>query len=267
MVESQVRSEYQGKVLTLRHLYCGDRLHFNADGEVTGSRPCGSWTTNGQVRIKDLHLAGNLLRIEARRLLLAYDASSNQFRDVFDVNRGEPLARSLGSFGKKKQWKKLSAMADMELELESGSAPQITDIQAVMRRVFASPEEDLADLTPDHWRSFIWKMEGKPPKNPLTSQQAFTKVGGDVRAPRTISTPDPSYTEVARQAGYQGTSVLWLIVDAEGKVRDLKVAKALGLGLDDQAVESVRTWKFEPAKRGGTPVAVQINVEVSFRLY
>ena len=39
------------------------------------------------------------------------------------------------------------------------------------------------------------------------------------------------------------------------------------MGLDQKAIEAVRNWKFEPAKNNGKPVAVQINVEVNFRLY
>jgi TonB family protein len=46
-----------------------------------------------------------------------------------------------------------------------------------------------------------------------------------------------------------------------------KVARSLGMGLDQKAIEAVRQWKFEPAMKDGRPVAVQINVEVNFRLY
>ena len=93
------------------------------------------------------------------------------------------------------------------------------------------------------------------------------KVGGGVSAPRGIYTPDPQYSDEARKAKYQGTVTLWLIVGADGRPRDVKVARSLGMGLDQKAVEAVRTWKFEPALKDGHPVAVQINVEVNFRLY
>jgi len=93
------------------------------------------------------------------------------------------------------------------------------------------------------------------------------RVGGGVSAPRAISTPDPEYSEEARKAKYQGTCVLWLIVGPDGHPRDIKVAITLGLGLDEKAIEAVKQWKFEPAMKDGRPVAVQINVEVSFRLY
>jgi TonB family protein len=93
------------------------------------------------------------------------------------------------------------------------------------------------------------------------------RVGGGVSAPRALDTPDPEYSEEARKAKYQGTVVLWLIVDAAGHPQQIKVARSLGMGLDQKAVEAVRKWRFEPAKKDGNPVAVQINVEVNFRLY
>jgi TonB family protein len=93
------------------------------------------------------------------------------------------------------------------------------------------------------------------------------KVGGGVSAPKVLFQPDPEYSEEARKAKYQGTCVLWLIVGPDGKPRDIKVARNLGMGLDEKAIEAVKQWKFEPAMKDGKPVAVQINVEVSFRLY
>ena len=93
------------------------------------------------------------------------------------------------------------------------------------------------------------------------------RVGGGVSAPRVVYQPDPEYSEEARKAKFQGTCVLWLVVGPDGRPRDLRVARSLGLGLDEKAIEAVKTWKFEPAMKDGKPVAVQINVEVSFRLY
>ena len=93
------------------------------------------------------------------------------------------------------------------------------------------------------------------------------RVGGGVSAPRAVFTPDPEYSEEARKAKYQGTCVLWLIVGPDGRPRELKIARSLGMGLDEKALEAVKNWKFEPAMKDGQPVAVQINVEVNFRLY
>ncbi len=93
------------------------------------------------------------------------------------------------------------------------------------------------------------------------------KVGGGISAPQPVSTPDPEYTDAARNAKTQGTCVLWLIVDQQGRPRDIRVVRGLGFGLDAKAIEAVKQWRFEPAKKDGQPVNVQISVEVGFRLY
>ena len=93
------------------------------------------------------------------------------------------------------------------------------------------------------------------------------KVGGGVTAPRVIYAPDPEFSEEARKSKYQGTVVLWLVVGPDGRTHNIRVQRTLGMGLDEKAVEAIRRWRFEPARKDGVPVAVQINVEVNFRLY
>jgi protein TonB len=93
------------------------------------------------------------------------------------------------------------------------------------------------------------------------------KVGGGISAPQPVATPDPEYTEEARRAKTQGTCILWMIVDSDGRPRDIRVVRGLGFGLDAKAIEAVKQWRFEPAKKDGQPVNVQISVEVGFRLY
>ena len=56
------------------------------------------------------------------------------------------------------------------------------------------------------------------------------KVGGGVSAPRAIFDPDPDYSDEARKAKYQGTSVVSMIVGPDGRPRDIKVTRTLGLG-------------------------------------
>jgi periplasmic protein TonB len=93
------------------------------------------------------------------------------------------------------------------------------------------------------------------------------RVGGGVSAPKALYAPDPEYSEEARKAKYQGTVVLWMVVSADGRAQQIRVQRALGMGLDEKAIEAVRQWKFEPARLNGQAVPVQINVEVNFRLY
>lgn len=93
------------------------------------------------------------------------------------------------------------------------------------------------------------------------------RVGNGVSAPRAIYSPDPEYSDEARRAKFQGYVVLALVIDPTGRVRDIHVARSLGMGLDEKALEAVRNWKFMPGMKDGRPVAVQVNVEVNFRLY
>jgi len=91
--------------------------------------------------------------------------------------------------------------------------------------------------------------------------------GLGVSAPRAIYDPDPEYSDEARKAKYQGRVVLSIIVDPSGRPKNIYVARSLGMGLDEKAIEAVQKWKFSPGMKDGYPVAVQVNVEVNFRLY
>lgn len=102
---------------------------------------------------------------------------------------------------------------------------------------------------------------------PLIDGQVPLHVTRDVTPPKAIYTPDPAYSEEARQAKYQGTVVLWTVIGKDGQVKRIVVTRRLGKGLDEAAVAAVRTWTFEPALRNGEPVPVQADVEVNFRLY
>src|SRR5436190_2602464 len=92
------------------------------------------------------------------------------------------------------------------------------------------------------------------------------KIGGGVSARVPIFKPEPEYSEEARKAKFQGTVVLFIVVDEKGNPRDLKVIRPLGLGLDQKAIEAVQKWKFRPGMKDGHAVPVQATIEVNFRL-
>jgi len=95
----------------------------------------------------------------------------------------------------------------------------------------------------------------------------FHKAGENgITAPKAVSMPQPEYTDQARRKKINGTVLLSLVVGADGTVRDPAVTRSLDKGLDKQALETVKKWKFEPATKDGQPVAVRIDVEVSFRI-
>ena len=90
---------------------------------------------------------------------------------------------------------------------------------------------------------------------------------GGIHAPRAIYQPDPEYSEEARKANFTGEVLLSLVIGPDGQPRNIKVVVPLGEGLDEKAVDAVKTWKFEPATKDGKPVAVQIMIEINFNLY
>src|SRR5262249_37424185 len=91
-------------------------------------------------------------------------------------------------------------------------------------------------------------------------------IGNGVSAPKVVYDPEPQYSQLARQAGEQGTCVLTLIVDAWGSRKTITIAKPLGYGWDEQAVSTVETGKFEPGRKNGEPVSVYASVEIVFPL-
>jgi len=79
--------------------------------------------------------------------------------------------------------------------------------------------------------------------------------------------PSPDFTDEAKKAKINSASVLLdATISAEGGVDDIQVMKDPGFGLGETAVQTVRKWKFKPAKgKDGKPLAVRINIEVIFR--
>jgi len=92
------------------------------------------------------------------------------------------------------------------------------------------------------------------------------RIGGGVSPPSILYKVEPEYSEEARKAKFQGTVLLYVVVDEKGNPRDIKILRPLGLGLDQKAVEAVEKWKFTPGKKDGKPVPVQAQIEVNFRL-
>lgn len=88
-----------------------------------------------------------------------------------------------------------------------------------------------------------------------------------VTPPKAKYTPEPDFSEEARKAKYQGIVTLSAIIGPDGRPRNLRVVRSLGMGLDEKALEKVKTWLFEPGKRNGQPVSVAMTLEVDFRLF
>jgi len=92
------------------------------------------------------------------------------------------------------------------------------------------------------------------------------RVFGAVTRPVIIDGPQPRYTETGRRAGVQGTVIVEAIINEQGRVTDLRILKTLPMGLDQAAVDAVRSWRFKPATLAGKAVKVFYTLTVNFTL-
>jgi periplasmic protein TonB len=88
-----------------------------------------------------------------------------------------------------------------------------------------------------------------------------------VSAPKPIYAPEPEFSEEARKAKYQGVVGMNVIVGPDGRIHDPHIVHSLGMGLDEEALKTVKLWKFDPGKKNGQAVAVSVYIEVDFHLY
>jgi len=113
--------------------------------------------------------------------------------------------------------------------------------------------------------------DGTPPANSAwsygpTAGIARAGIGG-VTAPRCVYCPQPAYSNEARAAKLNGTVVLKVVVTADGRTENVQVMNGPGSGLERQAIEAVKNWRFKPADGpDGTPVTCQVEVEVTFKI-
>lgn len=89
---------------------------------------------------------------------------------------------------------------------------------------------------------------------------------GASTAPVVVYQVEPEFSEEARKAKLQGVVMLYAEVDTNGRLRNIRVTRGLGLGLEEKAIEAVKQWRFRPGYRDGKPVVAGAAIEVNFHL-
>ena len=92
----------------------------------------------------------------------------------------------------------------------------------------------------------------------------YDRVTAGITPPRATHSPDPQYPDLPVDTEPHGSVVMLIGVDTHGHVGPVRVVRSSAPVFEKSAVETVKTWKFKPAKRNGRPVPVQITVEMSF---
>ena len=121
--------------------------------------------------------------------------------------------------------------------------------------------------TPTAWRQLVF-YQPRPPGGPApslrdpTTRETITGVG--VSGPRSIYSPKAPYPPAALRERISGQVVMEVVVDAEGRVESARVTKSLRADFDDRAIEAVKTWRFEPARRDGRAVPALLTISMEF---
>jgi TonB family protein len=119
------------------------------------------------------------------------------------------------------------------------------------------------------WRRFNCvspppQVNAVPASHP--SEPEVYPVGKGVEPPKAIYRPTAGYTEAARRDKVNGTVMVAIIVGADGLVREAIIVRSLRPDLDENSIRTAKTWRFEPARRDGQPVAAKLTVEFTFNV-
>jgi TonB family protein len=241
-IEQSLRNTYKGKTLLLRNFYVSPTLEFDSKGDVIGPQGVGPWTLYSRIVVNGVRLKSNLLEIDGDRLFLLYLPKKKQFRAL----RG----------------RRVRIRVDLDHEPSS-----IQDLDPLLVKVFLRPGEDFSQLVPPYWTGFYSHMN-----DPDWSRREARKAAWDPKTaangwtpPVPIDKPEPNYSAEAREAKINGTVVLAAAIDQDGHVTDVMLIRPLGMGLDENAVETVTTWTFKPAQHNGSPIPARVIIEVTFR--
>jgi TonB family protein len=118
---------------------------------------------------------------------------------------------------------------------------------------------------PDYWQEYF---ASKSQHRPFMPADASIKVVGDgVTPPQVLNSIDPSSNEFAQEFGIAGMEQLRTVVDSTGIPRQIVIARPIGFGLDEKAVEAVKNSHFRPATVNGQPVPVVVDLVVTFRIF
>ncbi|MCU1305407.1 MAG: outer rane transport energization protein TonB [Acidobacteriaceae bacterium] len=259
-LEKALENQLQGRILILRGFPKDNKLAYDAELHPIQETRVGDWT-NSQLRIDKVQAKGDSIVISGKH------ANAGDEGSPFSTGMGKVEITISGPF----------------------TQSHIEMADKIRNQLFLIEPHELTTVVPRPWIVFFAGMMShlennpyafNPPLDPqtqalsdpaivdkLANGEFLYRVKGDVKPPKAVQQQDPEYPEAARRGKYQGTVVLIVIIGKTGAVEQVFFARPAGMGLDYKALEAVKTWKFLPATKNGSPVACVVNVEMSFNLY
>ena len=143
------------------------------------------------------------------------------------------------------------------------------------REAATKPEENLLSKIPQKSLSHVEPAPVSEREAPDMSSPPYIREVTEIPPPPNIreavpvyrKNPSPKYPRVARRRGYQGTVIMEVLVNREGRVEDLRLSRSSGYTvLDKRAMSSVKNWLFEPGMREDEKVEMWVKVPIRFRL-
>ena len=253
--EADIASRLIGRPLYLRCLCAEDKLTFDAEGKATDSSSKSSFTVSG-IEVEGLRLEKHRLVLGGRRIGL-------------DLSQATPERVALQQRGR---W----SSHDERMYLVIAS-PTDGNYQKALDAVFT---EEIADLAPgmsSAWRTFAREHFGAEVGglgDAATQKGAAAEDEVELHAadpsvlpPHLIHSTELKFSNEAKESRRAGMGVIGVRVNRAGIPVGAQIIRAIGFGLDENAVEAVEQYRFQPAMRDGTPLTVRLNIEVHFRIF
>jgi TonB family protein len=249
-LQKKLEHRFLRQVRVIRNFYSGDHLVFDAQGNLLqGDNSIGydGCRCIAELAVRKLELKKNQLVLRGSRMVGDYDGNKTDLSEFSSLSNEH-------------------TQVEIDVVLDEKQMNEET-IAGVLDKIFFTDKDDIRAHAPVAWKArepaVLAQATGKISDPPLVLQ-GINKLGKGVKAPEAIYSPDPEYSDEARAAKIEGTVVMWIVISGEGNVTTVKIVRCLGYGLDESAVRAVSQWRFKPATKDGNPIAVQVNVAVTF---
>jgi TonB family protein len=251
--QQDLEARLKNHPLYLRGQWAPNKLQFDLAGTTSSPAISAPFTLCG-VNVRQVKLTRNTLVIDGDRVGVEFE-NENPRRVSFDTKIQIAISGSHGA-----------------------------DYGPALDKIFADGLPALVPDLPFYWQKYA-QAHLLTPSSPASSASigslapAATSASGkpapqllkilppNGHLPKILANPEPEFTTAAKILQYRGTSLVHIIVKADGTVGEPYIVRPAGLGMDEEALRAVARYRFKPATGGdGTPVAVELNIEINFEL-
>ena len=230
-IKDVLLQKYKSHLLALRAPITPGTQKYDSSGKPMSAPPNGKWWLYGGISIEKLELSSDTLSFEGSML----GFTGQKPGPPTPIPFGKPIR--------------------VEIHLDQ-PCQSVDEAETVLKRVFFLEGDNTDRVKPQYLRA-----------DDSTSGGPVYKSASLGQGPRATFTPEPKFSEEAKKMKFQGVVFLHIVIDKTGSVTRIRLEKAIGHGLDENAMECVESWRFSPATKDGQPIAIGMTVEVAFNLY